>query len=115
MNDLIERITNAIFRMEGMPPDYFNPGNLRSAPWLVNPTIEHGFWKPASRAAGIAGAAHCVALRISMGQNLMQLIAAWAPPSDGNNTTRYIANVALWAEIPSATEPLWNFIETIPT
>ena len=111
MNDLTQRITNAIFRQEGMPADYPNPGNLRSAPWLTHPLILHGFWEPTSRAQGVTGAAHCVALRIAEGQSLTQLISAWAPASDNNKTDVYIQNVKLWANIPDETVPLHNYIE----
>jgi len=34
MNDLIQRIANAVIRQEGQPPDAFNAGDLRGAPWL---------------------------------------------------------------------------------
>ncbi len=111
-NDMVTRIANAIFRQEGMSADYPNPGNLRGAPWLASPVIAHGFWQPASRAEGIAGAVHVIALRIAEGQSLTQLISAWAPPSDGNATATYIANVKEWAAIPDETEALWKFITT---
>lgn len=111
MTNLIERITEAIFRQEGMPVDYFNPGNLRAAPWLTKPSIQSSFWNPTSRAQGIAGAAHVVALRIAMGQSLRQLISAWAPPSDGNQTKTYIHNVSQWAAIPDIDKPLYEYIE----
>lgn len=114
MNDLIERITNAIIRQEGMPLDYPNPGNLRGAPWLKSPLIEHGFWKPDSRAQGVAGAAHVVALHIAEGDNLRALISRWAPPSDGNATEAYIQNVATWAAIPDADAPLWDYVLDTP-
>lgn len=114
MTDLIQRITEAIFRQEGMGPVNKNPGNLRSAVWLQHPEFVNGFWAPLSRAQGIAGAVHCVALRIAMGQSLRQLVSAWAPPSDANNTEAYIKNVAEWAEIPNVDVPLWSFLE-IPT
>ncbi len=122
MNDLITRIVNAIIRQEGMPPLFSNPGNLRTAPWYHSPylllaamsypapVITGGFWIPPSRNAGVAGAAHVVALRIAEGQSLAQLISAWAPESDGNATAAYIQNVKEWAEIPDETVPLWNFI-----
>lgn len=109
MTDLIERITEAIFRHEGMPANFNNPGNLRSAPWLGGAVITSGFWAPSTRQEGIAGAAHCVALRIAMGQTLTQLITAWAPPSE-NNTAEYIANVKQWAEVPDENAPLWNYL-----
>lgn len=110
MNDLIQRITSAIFRQEGMPADYSNPGNLRAAPWLPHPSIAKGFWRPDSRAQGIAGAAHVVALHIAEGNSLAQLISIWAPPTE-NNTAGYIANVKQWASIPDEHVPLWNFIQ----
>ena len=110
MNDLIQRIVAAIIRQEGMPADNTNPGNCRSAPWLQHPTIVNGFWRPESRAEGIAGAAHVVSLRIAMGQSLETLISGWAPVSDGNETATYIANVKEWAAIPDETVPLWMFI-----
>ena|SRR5271154_6045340 len=110
MNKLIQRITNAIFRQEGAPSTALNPGNLRGAPWLADPVIENGFWVPPSRAAGIAGAAHLVALRIAEGESLSQLITIWAPPGDDNNTAIYIANVSEWAGIPDVNVPLWSYI-----
>ena len=112
VNDLIVRIVNAIIRQEGMSPTYANPGNLRGAPWITNPPIAHGFWQPTSRAQGVAGLAHCVALRIAEGQTLTQLITAWAPPSDHNNTAAYIGNVRNWAAIPDENQPLWNYLVT---
>ena len=110
MNDLIQRLVNAIIRQEGMPPDWFNPGNLRGAPWLTSPNIQHGFWRPASREEGIAGAAHLVALHVAEGNTLTQLISIWAPASDGNDTSAYIEDVKEWAAIPDATVPLWSFL-----
>ena len=114
MTDLIQRLVAAIFRQEGMPPDYTNPGNLRGAPWMKVPTLIRGangtFWNPASRAIGVAGAAHVVALRIAEGQTLTQLISAWAPPGDHNNTATYIANVKTWAAISDENVPLWEYI-----
>lgn len=70
----------------------------------------NGFWVPRTRAEGVAGAIHCVALRIAEGQSLAQLITGWAPPSE-NKTAEYIAHVKEWAGIPDETVPLWNFIE----
>ena len=78
MDNLIERVTNAIFRQEGMGPTYKNPGNLRGAPWFANPEITNGFWQPLSRAQGVAGAAHVVALHIAKGDSLRKLLTGWA-------------------------------------
>jgi len=133
MTDLVQRITEAIFRQEGMPPDWPNPGNLRDCPWFPvlpipgDPEGRHarcytergitiqvqyagGFWKPASRAQGVAGALHVVALRIAEGQTLRTLITAWAPPSDGNATDAYIANVQDWAAITDADAVLYELL-----
>lgn len=130
MTDLIQRITEAIFRQEDMPADYRNPGNLRDCPWFpIQPIPDHpnghharfypdgkqvqyanGFWDPESRAQGVAGAAHCVALRVAEGQTLRQLITAWAPASDGNQTSTYLANVQNWAAIPNADQVLYELL-----
>ena len=110
MTDLIQKITNAIIRQEGAAIVALNPGNLRAAPWMVNAKIEHGFWVPPSREAGVAGIAHVVALRIAKGESLAQLITAWAPPSDGNDTATYIKNVKAWCSIVDETVPLWSLI-----
>jgi hypothetical protein len=129
MNDLIQRLVDAIFRQEGMGPDHANPGNLRDCPWFPvvaiiegdnarrirrYPTGESvqfagGFWVPRSRAEGIAGAAHVVALHIAQGNSLAQLISIWAPATE-NDTAAYIANVKRWAGIPDEKLPLWNYI-----
>lgn len=135
MNDLVQRIFNSIIRMEGMPADHTNPGNCRDCPWFAwdkdakgNPvrvypavngyvayvSYKNGFWVPRTRGEGIAGGSHVVNLRIAEGQNLVQLITSWAPPSE-NATATYIANVKAWAGIPDEHQPLWNFIETLPT
>lgn len=110
MTDLINRICAAIIRQEGMPPDYPNPGNLRGAPWLQGAIVRGGFWHPPSRQAGIAGMVHLVALRIAEGWTLEHLITSWAPPSDGNPTDKYIANVKTWAAIPDEHTPLWEYL-----
>jgi hypothetical protein len=129
MNDLIQRIVNAILRQEGMSPDHANPGNLRDCPWFpknglgkrqyINDPSEPvqyagGFWVPRSRAEGVAGAAHVVALHIAEGNSLTTLISIWAPASDSNNTQAYIANVQQWAGIPDVNLPLWNYILDLP-
>ena len=110
MNDLIQRITNAIIKQEGMSLNYSNPGNLRAAPWRMNPLIANGFWQPATRAEGVAGIAHVVALHIAEGNTLTQLISRWAPEADGTDPTVYIADLMQWTGIPDATVPLWNYM-----
>ena len=115
LNDLIQRIVNAILKQEGMAPDHHNPGNLRGAPWLHGTEyniipVQGGFWLPTSRAQGVAGAAHVVALHIAQGNSLRKLISIWAPPSDNNNTEAYIAHIKEWAAIPDENTPLWDYI-----
>jgi hypothetical protein len=110
MNNLLERLVNAIFRQEGMPADWTNPGNLRRAPWLKVFAVQNGYWSPATRAEGVAGAAHVVALHVAEGNSLAELIMIWAPAADDNNTAAYIANVKSWTGIPDATVPLWTYI-----
>lgn len=118
MNDLIQRIVNAIIRQEGEPETALNPGNLRGAPWLTKPPIDaRGFWIPASRSAGVAGLAHLVALHVAQGNCLTDFIcghpgvyAGFAPGADGNNDVAYVADVKQWAGIPDETEPLWGYL-----
>ena len=118
MNDMIQRIVNAMIRVEGMSPTYSNPMNLRGAPWLTDPLIAAGFWRPRTRAEGVAGGAHLVALHIAQGNSVTDFIAGhpgvyagFAPGADGNKPATYIADVCQWANIPDATGPMWNFIE----
>jgi hypothetical protein len=119
MNDLIQRIVNAIIRQEGEGPLAFNPGNLRAAPWLTDPDIAGGFWVPESRAEGVAGLAHLVALHTAEGNTLRDFIAGepgvyggFAPGSDGaNKPDTYIADVMQWADIDDQDAPLWEYIE----
>lgn len=111
MNDLIQRLVAAIIQQEGEPTDALNPGNLRAAPWLsAKQPTRNGFWLPASRAQGMAGLAHVVALHIAEGQSLTQFISGYAPSSDNNNTAAYIANVKQWAAIPDENAPLMSYL-----
>jgi hypothetical protein len=87
-----------------------NPGDLRAAPWLTHPKLDGGYWHAASVAEGIAGLFHQVALDIARGMTLRQLIASWAPASDGNATAAYLANVMSWTGIANADTPLWNLL-----
>lgn len=117
MNDLAQRVVNAMIRQEGMPTDHANPMNLRAAPWLQNPATFSGFWVPGSRAEGVAGGAHVFALHVAQGNSLTDFIAGhpgvyagFAPGADGNDPESYIRNVQAWAEIDDATVPLWNYL-----
>jgi hypothetical protein len=114
MNDLIQRLVNAIFRQEGMPADNTNPGNLRACPWLSieqrnKERFEGGFWRPDCRSKGVAGAAWIVALHVGRGASLTELIYSWAPPCE-NNSSAYVRNVRDWAQIPDEHLPLWDYI-----
>lgn len=119
-SDLITGIVDGIIREEGAPADSLNPGNIRSAPWLSRAATVGGFWKPVSRAQGIAGIAHIVALHIAEGDNLHDFFAGnstysgYAPAADKNDPVAYTANVAKWANISDVTAPLWTYIEQQP-
>ena len=136
---LIQKIRAGIIRQEGNPITSTNPGGIRDCPWFPYkaflyeftqgtthnaPSYQaraypdgkqvqfaHGFWVPRTREEGIAGIDHCVALRIAEGQTLAQLITAWAPPSDHNQTADYIANLKQWAGIPDENMALWSYVE----
>ena len=128
MTDLIQRICDAIFRQEGHSTDYTNPGSLRDAPWFAADAAGHRiypdgspltytsndpqkrYWIPRTRAEGVAGAAHVVALHIAKGDSLAKLISIYAPPADHNATQVYIKNVSTWASIQDATIPLWMYL-----
>jgi hypothetical protein len=121
MNNLIQRIVNAIIRQEGEPSTALNPGNLKGAPWLQGPVIDaQGFWVPGSRAEGIAGLAHLVALHVAEGNTLWDFIAGapnvyagFAPAGAGNNPTVYVADIMVWTGVPSSTVPLWTYLESV--
>ena len=121
MEDLIFRLASAIATGEGffvngsLPARDNNPGDLRAAPWLTNPSVAHGFWVARSLPEGIAGLYHQIALDVARGYTLRQLISAWAPHSDGNNTASYISETARRTGLDPDT-PLWNYlgIEAIP-
>lgn len=117
MNDLIQRIVNAMIRQEGRSAVSTNPGDLRGAPWLTKPVIQNGFWVPSNRQIGIAGLAHLIALHIAQGNSLRDLIAGhpgvyagFAPAADHNDTESYISHVTVWAAINSSEVPLFTFI-----
>ena len=118
MNDLVQSVVNAIIRQEGEPITALNPGNLRGAPWLTNAPIDkNGFWIPVSRAAGVAGLAHLLTLHIAQGNTLTEFIAGhpgvyagFAPGSDGNNDAAYIKDIMMWAAVPNALLPMWNYL-----
>ena len=121
MDNLISKLASAIATAEGffvegsLPQRDNNPGDLRAAPWLVHPVVEHGFWVARSLAEGTAGLCHQIALDIARGWTLRQLIAAWAPPSDGNKTDDYIRETCRRTGLDADT-PLWNYlsIEHLP-
>ncbi len=111
MQDLIGKIVAAILRQEGASPESTNPGNIRKPAWVSNPPMHNGYWVPASRAEGLAGVYHIVALRIAEGYSLSRLISSYAPSSDSNPTVQYIINVARWTGITDTASPLWNLLE----
>lgn len=115
MNDFLFKLCGAIATAEGffvvgsLPQRNNNPGDLRAAPWLKNPTIEHGFWKAGSVQEGIAGLYHQVALNVARGQSLRQMITAYAPSADGNDTENYIKETSRRVGIDPEV-PMWNYL-----
>ena len=115
---LINGIVAAVIRQEGRDSACTNPGDLEGAPWLPKPWPMLGrFWNPATRAIGVAGLAHVIALHVAQGNSLTDFIAGhpgvysgFAPGADHNDPAAYIANVQAWSGIPDATVPLWSFI-----
>lgn len=108
--DLISNIVAAIIRQEGRKSDETNPGNLRAAPWLTNVPMSGNFWRPDSRAEGVAGIYHCIALMVAEHYTLSQVIYRWAPPQDGNATMTYINNVKTWCGIADEHVPLFRYL-----
>jgi len=111
---LCDSIVAAIFREEGMPANYTNPGNLRACPWLPpGQPVSGGFWHPSTRTIGEAGAFHVVALHVAELNSLAQLIVDWAPPNE-NRTLLYLQNVQKWTGITDASVPLASLISPAP-
>lgn len=108
MTDLLYRLCSAIATQEGRFTSN-DPGDLRAAPWLHDANIKGGFWVPVSRAQGISGMYHQVALNIARGDSLRTLITKWAPPTE-NDTEAYIKHVKAWAGITDENQPLQEFL-----
>jgi hypothetical protein len=116
----IESIRAAIIRQEGKPVNPTNPGNLRSAPWIIGPEaapMRNGFWNPAIIEEGMAGLDHLIALHRAEGNSLTDFIAGepgvyagFAPGADGNDDSVYIADVMAWTGITDANAPLWDYL-----
>jgi hypothetical protein len=103
--DLLYRLASGIATIEGffvagsLPARNNNPGDLRAAPWLAHQTVKD-FWQAPSLAMGIAGLYHQIALDVARGYTLRQMVTTWAPPSDGNNTERYVSDLSALTGIP---------------
>ncbi|MGD0012916.1 MAG: hypothetical protein ABSD56_00610 [Bryobacteraceae bacterium] len=119
MDNVISRLASAIATGEGffvagsLPSRNNNPGDLRAAPWRAQPVIRRGFWVAGSLPEGIAGLYHEIALDIARGWTLRQLITAWAPASDGNDTENYIRETARRTGLDADT-PLWSYLSIDP-
>jgi hypothetical protein len=107
------------FASGSLPNTDNNPCDLRLAPWVTNPVIRGGFWRPASLAEGIAGLYHQLALDIARGWSIRKLVYTYAPPGDHNNSENYLTETMRRMGIPMSDidTPLWNYLvplEKIP-
>lgn len=118
--DPIILICSAIATQEGAfspgttPSVRNNPGDIRffgqvgatrpdgTSAGPIKPNEPIAFFK--TKALGVTALYRQVWLMVAEGMTLRQLISAWAPEADDNNTTAYLSNVALWtglaADIP---------------
>jgi hypothetical protein len=112
------RLANSFATAEGafvagsLPNRDSNPGDLRLAPWVQHPIVQGGFWRPTSLAEGIAGLYHQLALDISRGWTLRQVVYTYAPPADHNDSANYLAETARrMGMTPAEVDvPLWTFM-----
>jgi hypothetical protein len=117
MVDLLGKLASAIATAEGyfvqgsVPQRNNNPGDLRAAPWLTSPKIIGNFFVFATPAQGISGLYHQIALDVSRGLTLRQLIGKWAPPTDGNDTQNYLQETARRVGITDLDQPLQELLE----
>lgn len=111
-------IPEAIAREEGWnltPPSRCrrncNPGNLNYEEWEVQfgAVLEDPVSGVARFAvfpdapSGFAALVHLCGFPKYKGGTLANLIEAWAPPSDGNDTSAYLANVCDWTGLTPET------------
>lgn len=76
-----------------------NPGNLRETARKIYPDLPRdagGFIVFPSAEAGWQALRRDLAIKAGRGWSLSQIISAWAPETDGNDTAGYIRNVANW-------------------
>lgn len=116
MTDLLGKLASAIASAEGyfvpnsLPVRNNNPGDLRAAPWLQHPKIVNNFVVFETLAQGISGLYHQIALDVSRGVTLRQLITKWAPPTE-NNTSNYLEEAARRVGIVNVDQPLQELLE----
>lgn len=100
---LITAIAKAIATMEGFftsgtrAARNNNPGNLRDPNgriWPELPRDSGGFVIFPSASAGWAALERDLGIKAARGWSISQIISAWAPASDGNNTSAYIRYVS---------------------
>lgn len=120
-NDFLDKLVSAVAHMEGaavagsIPQVRHNPGNLRYA-HQANATRPDGstlgnlavepIAEFRSTEAGICALYRDLLAKIAQGQTLRQLIYVYAPPSDGNDTAAYLANVLTWTGITNPDQKL---------
>lgn len=89
-----------------------NPGNLNFEQWEVSfgaalETVPAGetarFAVFPNPQAGFAALVHLCGFPKYKGKSLTNLIEAWAPPTDNNNTSLYLSNVCKWTGLTPET------------
>jgi hypothetical protein len=109
----LELFASAIATKEGwfapipnLPRTNNNPGDLRASP-LTRPKDKYNFVVFTNPREGTAALYHDLLLKAMRGMSVAQIITAWAPPSDGNNTAQYIKEVCAWTGL-KPTDLLWD-------
>lgn len=115
---VITALADAVTRMEGYSPGTRayrnnNPGNIRGGSiYPQYPLDSGGFTIFPDPATGRAALETDMAAKVNQGLSLRSLVYKYAPPTDGNDSDKYVSNVSTWTGLP-ADVPL-NSIGTSP-
>lgn len=104
---VITQLADAITKMEGYYPGSLayrnnNPGNIRGGSiYPQYPVDSKGFTVFPDAATGRAALETDMAYKVNQGMTLESLVYKYAPPTDGNNSAQYVANMAMWTGLPT--------------